>query len=56
MALTISIFATLAFEAPILGIEKAIFGRSGAKPKKVEPSTPPTTIADGTPVEDPAKV
>lgn len=34
IALTLSIFATLAFEAPILGIEKAIFGRDSPPPKK----------------------
>ncbi|EDW27173.1 GL16613 [Drosophila persimilis] len=37
ITLTASIFATLAFEAPILGIEKAIFGGSKAPPKKPSP-------------------
>ncbi|XP_032295509.1 nose resistant to fluoxetine protein 6 [Drosophila virilis] len=38
ITLTISIFATLAFEAPILGIEKAIFGRGDAKPVPKKPT------------------
>ncbi|XP_068159569.1 nose resistant to fluoxetine protein 6 [Drosophila tropicalis] len=38
ITLTASIFATLAFEAPILGIEKAIFGRGNAKPAAKKPS------------------
>lgn len=38
ITLTLSIFATLAFEAPILGIEKAIFGRSDAKPVPKKPT------------------
>ncbi|ALC49280.1 CG3106 [Drosophila busckii] len=43
ISLTLSIFATLAFEAPILGIEKAIFGRGDSKPapKKVAPASEP---------------
>lgn len=40
ISLTASIFATLAFEAPILGIEKAIFGRGSSKPKDN-----PTTVS-----------
>ncbi|XP_039962162.1 nose resistant to fluoxetine protein 6 [Bactrocera neohumeralis] len=45
ISLTLSIFATLAFEAPILGIEKAIFGHGESKPapKKIEPTSAPTT-------------
>ncbi|EDW07850.1 nose resistant to fluoxetine protein 6 [Drosophila mojavensis] len=38
ITLTLSIFATLAFEAPILGIEKAIFGRGDAKPAPKKPA------------------
>lgn len=37
ITLTLSIFATLAFEAPILGIEKAIFGKGDAKPAPKKP-------------------
>ena len=55
IALTLSIFATLAFEAPILGIEKAIFGKGASPPPKkpVEPLTsvqtadPAVTIVEG---------
>ncbi|XP_017055760.1 nose resistant to fluoxetine protein 6 [Drosophila ficusphila] len=47
ITLTASIFATLAFEAPILGIEKAIFGKPA--PKKPTPGelakTAPTPAA-----------
>lgn len=52
LTLTASIFATLAFEAPILGIEKAIFGRGDGKPKKIESTT---TTADVVPEENPSK-
>ncbi|KAI8126611.1 hypothetical protein FF38_01059 [Lucilia cuprina] len=52
LTLTASIFATLAFESPILGIEKAIFGRGDAKPKKIEPTSAP---ADAVPAENPSK-
>ncbi|KAH8416364.1 hypothetical protein KR222_000737 [Zaprionus bogoriensis] len=37
ITLTLSIFATLAFEAPILGIEKAIFGKGSSKPAPKKP-------------------
>ncbi|XP_067641961.1 nose resistant to fluoxetine protein 6 isoform X2 [Eurosta solidaginis] len=50
ISLTLSIFATLAFEAPILGIEKAIFGHGNIKqtPKQKNIDTDPiesTTVA-----------
>lgn len=47
ISLMASIFATLAFEAPILGIEKAIFGRGESKPapKKIEPTSAPVVEA-----------
>jgi len=38
ITLTLSIFATLAFESPILGIEKAIFGRGDSKPAPKKPT------------------
>jgi len=55
IALTASIFATLAFESPILGIEKAIFGHGSPKPapKKVEPTAvtaPATEQTETTPI------
>ncbi|EDW00549.1 nose resistant to fluoxetine protein 6 [Drosophila grimshawi] len=56
ITLTLSIFATLAFEAPILGIEKAIFGRGDSKPApkkpvpgdnaKIAPTAAPVTEAE----------
>lgn len=46
LTLCASVFATLAFESPILGIEKAIFGRGAAPaPKKVEPTSAPAPPA-----------
>ncbi|XP_017487800.1 PREDICTED: nose resistant to fluoxetine protein 6, partial [Rhagoletis zephyria] len=46
VALTLSIFATLAFESPILGIEKAIFGHGDSKPapKKIDPTFSPAPV------------
>ncbi|XP_075157399.1 nose resistant to fluoxetine protein 6 [Haematobia irritans] len=58
LTLCASIFATLAFESPILGIEKAIFGRGHAKPapKKIEPTTATEPVAaETTIVENPSK-
>lgn len=48
ITLTLSIFATLAFESPILGIEKAIFGRGDAKPapKKQTPESQENVISE----------
>ncbi|XP_061391658.1 nose resistant to fluoxetine protein 6 [Musca vetustissima] len=60
ITLVASVFATLAFESPILGIEKAIFRRGDAKPapKKIEPTTtvaPEPATAETTPAETVAK-
>ncbi|XP_005177891.1 O-acyltransferase like protein-like [Musca domestica] len=60
ITLCASIFATLAFESPILGIEKAIFGRGETKPapKKIEPTTtvaPEPVPAETTAAETVAK-
>ena len=62
ITLIASCFATLAFESPILGIEKAIFGHGDAPkpaPKKIEPTTTVTevpVVATETPAaEDPSK-
>ncbi|KAL7742904.1 hypothetical protein ACLKA6_016262 [Drosophila palustris] len=48
ITLTLSIFATLAFESPILGIEKAIFGRGDTKPapKKQTPESQEHVISE----------
>ncbi|KAH8314798.1 hypothetical protein KR074_011221 [Drosophila pseudoananassae] len=51
ITLTASIFATLAFEAPILGIEKAIFG-GDKKPAAKKPT--PGELARSAPVATPA--
>ncbi|KAH8361999.1 hypothetical protein KR200_002223 [Drosophila serrata] len=52
ITLTASIFATLAFEAPILGIEKAIFGRGSPKPAPKKPT--PGEMARNAPEAAPA--
>ncbi|KAH8267080.1 hypothetical protein KR018_002139 [Drosophila ironensis] len=61
ITLTASIFATLAFEAPILGIEKAIFGGGSAKPAAKKPSpgdlarAAPTSAPAAAPIDPPAQ-
>lgn len=50
ITLTLSIFATLAFEAPILGIEKAMFGSGDSKPKPKKPQNGETAKVVSEPV------
>ncbi|KAH8385804.1 hypothetical protein KR093_011788 [Drosophila rubida] len=54
ITLTLSIFATLAFEAPILGIEKAIFGRGNSKPAAKKPTPVDQAQAVSETVPEPA--
>ncbi|KAH8308550.1 hypothetical protein KR044_009133 [Drosophila immigrans] len=53
ITLTLSIFATLAFEAPILGIEKAIFGRGDSKPAPKKTAPVEQTKAAAEPLQEP---